>query len=183
MTGRVSASGLAIVGLTVACVGLAAVAIVSNIGPGVEVNPPSLATTSIDLTTGSDDGTLSAFDIIPGDAVPATIVVANSGSKPLTYGMRRGRVYDGGGPLAAALQLTIRAVGTSCAAFDGAVLFDGRLGEAAFGGDGDRRPLAAATADILCLRVTLPTDTNDSLQGAATTIVLSFDASPQAFAE
>jgi hypothetical protein len=183
VTGRLSASGLALVGLSVACVGLAAVAIVSTFRPGVEVNPPSLEATSIDLTTGSDDGTLSAFDLIPGDAVPATIVVANAGSNPITYGMRRGRVYDGGGPLAAALQLTIRAVGTSCADFDGAVLFDGRLSEAAFGRDGARRPLAAATADILCLRVALPPDTNDSLQGAATTIVLSFDASPQAFAE
>ena len=178
MIAGLSVSGLAIVGLTVVSVGLAAVGIVSNLAPDVEVNPPSLETSSIDLTTGSDDGTLSAFDMIPGDVVAATITVANSGSEPMTYGMRRGRVGGGGALLAATLQLTIRAVGTSCAAFDGVVLFDGQLDEAVFGGDGDRRPLAAATADILCLRVVLPTDTDDSLQGAATTIVLSFDRSP-----
>jgi hypothetical protein len=177
----ISATGLANVGLTVACVGLAAVAIVSNIRP--EVSPASLETSAIDLTSGSHDGTLSAFNLIPGEAIPATITVANSSSEPMSYSMRHGEVDEAGGLLAAALQLTIRAVGTSCAAFDGAELFDGPLDEAQFGNDGDRRPLAAATADILCLRVALPVNTDDRLQGAATTIVLSFDASPRAFAE
>ena len=176
-----SASGFVIVGLSVGCVALATVALVSNLGP--DVNPPSLETTSIDLTTGSDDGTLSALDMMPGATIPATITVANSGSEPMTYGMRRGNIDEAGAPLAAALLLTIKAVGSSCAAFDGAVLFDGRLDEAAFGGNDDQRPLAAATADILCMRVALPIETNNSLQGAATTVVLSFDASPRAFFE
>lgn len=183
MTRGVSVSGLAILGLSAVCIGLASVVIMSGSRLEDAVDPPSLETTSIDLTIGSQDGSLSARGMVPGDAVAATVTVANSGRQPMTYAMRRGRVSTGGAPLAAALVLTIRAVGSSCADFDGAILFDGPLDETEFGREGDDRPLAAATAEILCLRVALPFEASDSLQGAETTVALSFAATWQASVE
>jgi hypothetical protein len=93
--------------------------------------------------------------------------------------MNPGLVTTGGAALAAALVLTIKTVGSSCADFDGITLFDGQLDKAAFGNEANGRPLAPATAEILCFRAALPIDTGNALQGRSTTIALSFGADLQ----
>ena len=84
--------------------------------------------------------------------------------------------------LAAELLFTVRTVGSSCADFDGTSLFEGPLDEASFGMDGSGRPLPAATAEILCFRAALPLDAANAVQGAATTVTLSFRADSPAAA-
>jgi hypothetical protein len=180
MTRELRLAPITIVGLTVVSVGLAWYAFMSGSVPADRDEPPGLDASSIDLATGTREGTISAYGMVPGDAITAAVTVANSGREPMTYVMRRGLISAGGTQLASALVLTIKTVGSSCADFDGTTLFDGPLDEAAFGSEGTGHPLPAATAEILCFRVALPADTPDALQGAATTVALSFRGSSQA---
>lgn len=175
--------GWRLAGLTV-IVGLAAVCLVFawNVitarPPSVRGgNPPRMQISSIDLATGDRYAAISADSMVPGVDVTAAVTVVNSGREPTTYVMSRGPVSADGAELSAALLLTIRTVGSSCADFDGSILFDGHLDDAAIGSDGDRRPLAAATAEILCFRAALPLDASNALLGATTTVTLAFDAS------
>jgi hypothetical protein len=166
--------------LTAVSLGLGANAIMSGTRPsdlGVERR---LEVSTIDLNTGSRDATLSARGMVPGDAVTAAVTVANSGRQPVSYGMSHGLVATDGAALSAALVLTIKTSGSSCADFDGATLFDGSLAEATFGGEGDGRPLPAATAEILCFRAALPRGADNRLQDGATTITLTFSSTLQA---
>jgi len=138
-----------------------------------------LQVSSIDLASGMRDVVLSASDMMPGDEVTAAVTVANSGSKTLTYTMRRGLWSTDGLALSTALLVTVRTVGSSCADFDGTVLYDGPLDAAALGGDGSGRPLPAATAEILCFRAMLPRDAGDAAQGATTTVALAFESTAE----
>lgn len=174
----------AVVAILLLAVLLASIVIVSGWGAwrtdgGDRANGPDPATfdsSSIDLNAGSGDATLSATNMVPGDSVKAAITLANSGSQQMTYAMTSGPTAAGGAALSAALALTIKTVGSSCAAFDGTTLFDGPLDHAAFGSEGDGRSLPAATAEILCFRATLPHGTGDALQGTATAVTLTFGA-------
>ncbi|MBA2381630.1 MAG: hypothetical protein H0V73_05915 [Chloroflexi bacterium] len=143
-------------------------------------HPVAMGTAAIEITTGTTSAILSAANMAPGDVVNAAFTITNSGSEAMAYGMRPGVVSAGGEALATALILTVRTVGSSCADFDGTVLFEGPLGTAAFGNDGDSRPLAGATADILCFRAGLPVDASDVLQGAGMSITLMFDGAAPA---
>ena len=139
-----------------------------------------LEISSIDLASGTQDSVFSALGMVPGDEVTAAVTVVNSGPQALTYAMTTGVTPPAGAALSAALILTIRTIGSSCADFDGTVLFDGPLDEAGFGSQTDGRPLPAATAEILCFRATLPRDASNDLQGMATTIPLYFGNTGQA---
>jgi hypothetical protein len=168
-----------IIALASVCVGLGWTAMASPSHPSDDRAPGHLEISSIDLTTGTQDSIFSALGMLPGDEVTAAVTVVNSSRQPMTYAMSRGATLAGGAALSAALTLTIRTVGSSCADFDGTVLFDGPLDEAGFGRESDGRPLAAATAEILCFRAALPRDASNALQGTATTIALYFGATNQ----
>jgi hypothetical protein len=164
-------------------VGLAAVFValggnaVAACSPPATVEAPLLQISSLDLAVGTRKAILSATNTVPGDETTAAVTVVNSSDRAMTYTMTRGDVTAGGAALSAALVLTIRTIGTSCADRDGSVLFDGPLDEAAIGSAEDARPLAAATAEILCFRATLPLDADDGYQGLATSVALTFSAS------
>jgi hypothetical protein len=95
----------------------------------------------------------------------------------MTYAMSSGPVAAAESPLAEALLLTVRTIGSSCADADGAILYDGPLADAALGSSRSGRSLAAATAEILCFRALLPLDSGNALQGADATVSLTFVAS------
>ena len=163
-----------LVGVTVVGVGLGSNGVLSSLRPARGGEPQHLEISSLDLTMGTRDAVLSAHGMLPGDVVTAAVTVSNSGRQSMTYAMSRGLVSAGGAALSAALVLTIKTIGSSCADFDGETLFEGPLDQAAFGSPANGRPLPAATADILCFRAALPRAADDGLQGAATTITLSF---------
>lgn len=180
MTRRHQLMASAIVALAAICLALGWYAFRPGAVPADADDRDGFETASLDLTTGPLDAVVSAHDMVPGDTVTAALTITNSGPTPMTYGMRSGDVTAGGAVLAAELVFTVKTVGSSCADFDGTSLFDGPLDEAAFGVDGNGRALPAATAEILCFRATLPLDATNALQGAATTVTLSFTADPQA---
>ena len=117
--------------------------------------------------------------MFPGDVQNATLTLTNSGSGQLRYSMTTA-VTSGPG-LAGQLTATIKSRGTSCALFDGTSLYSGALGSAAFGNPavtgtvGDPTLNSGANTD-LCFRVSLPTGTNDTFQGAATAVTFTFDS-------
>lgn len=170
---------LAILGLGVLCLGLGydAIARARFVDPG---DPARFETTSIELSTGTGDATLSARDMAPGDAVTAAITVSNPGPRPMTYGMSLALASAGEAALASALVLTIKTVGSSCTDFNGTTLFNGPLNQATFGSAANGRPLPAATAEILCFRAALPFGTGNVLQGSTTTVTMTFNAGWQA---
>ena len=147
---------ITIVGLTVACLGLASNLIVSSSRSANAGDPQRLSVSSIDLTAGTRDARFSALDMAPGDAVTATVTVANPSRDPMSYTMSTGPISAAGAALSAALVLTIKMVGSSCDDNDGTTLYSGPLDQAAFGSPRDGLPLAAATAEILCFRAVLP---------------------------
>jgi hypothetical protein len=165
-----------IVGLTVICLGLGWNALASEPPPVDGGDPGRLEISSVDVATGTRAAILSASDMVPGDVRTSPVTVANSGREPMSYTMSRGFVSADGAALSEALILTIRTIGSSCADFDGTILFDGPLDEATIGSGDDARPLAAATAEILCFRAMLPLGADNRYQGAAGTVTLTFDA-------
>jgi hypothetical protein len=116
--------------------------------------------------------------MVPGDATTQALTIANSGTAQLRYSLTTTATNT----LGDALTLTIRTLGTGCAAFDGSsVLAATTLDGAAFGSptqgpDGGDRTLAAAASEVLCFRVSLPLATGNGLQGTSSSATFTFDA-------
>jgi hypothetical protein len=132
---------------------------------------------------------LTTTALMPGDAVTDDVVVENDGTAELRYAMSSSSTNPDTRALRDALSLTVKTVDVTtpaipCDDFDGAsTLYTGIIGAstAAFGdptaGDdtGDRT-LAAGASETLCFRVSLPSSTGNSAQGATTTTTFTFDA-------
>jgi len=141
----------------------------------------TFATGSIDLTASPASAAVGFTDMMPGDSVDGTITVTNDGASELRYAMTSSSTNADTKNLRDAITLEIRSEGTSCAAFDGAVVFSSTLGAAAFGSTaagnqvGDRT-LSTGAAEDLCFRAALPSGTADSYESAATTATFTFEA-------
>jgi predicted ribosomally synthesized peptide with SipW-like signal peptide len=149
-------------------------------------NVITAGTVDITLTGGSPIVTVaSPPGMAPGDNANGSVQVNNAGTLSLRYAVTS-TLSAGSVAFAGQLQLTIKEVGTSCAAFDGATLY----GPAAFGGAsvinlvgdptsgpqaGDRT-LAAGANETLCFRVHLPTTTDNTHQGATAAVTFTFHA-------
>lgn len=123
------------------------------------------------------DMLMQVSGMLPGDEHQGALTVANVGADPLRYAMvSRTDGTDRRG-LAAVLQATIRAEGSGCTAFDGALLYDGALVGSGIGDptsgqhDGDRL-LSGGTREQICVRVRLPIDADNRYQRA--TLSMSF---------
>ena len=171
--------------------------------PGVGATYLTLAlftdqeTVTADFTTGTIDldGTkidalvLTTSALMPGDTVTDDVVVENDGTAQLRYAMTTSSTNADSKALRDALTLTIKTIdvttpGTPCDNFDGAsTLYSGVLGAStakfgnpAQGSDSGDRTLNAAANETLCFRVSLPSGTGNSYQGATTTTTFTFDA-------
>ncbi len=132
---------------------------------------------------------LTTSALMPGDVVTDDVVVENDGTAELRYAMTSASTNADGNALRDSLTLVVKTVdlttpGTPCDNFDGsATLFTGALGAtgAAFGdptagADTGDRVLAAGANETLCFRVSLPSSTGNSAQGATTTTTFTFGA-------
>ena len=137
----------------------------------------TFASGTIDITS-SPDFDLSVPALLPGDSATAALTIANSGTGQFRYAM----TADAPGTLGSALTLTVRTLGTSCAAFDGTVvsgptvLDSASYGNPATGADTGDRVLAAGANEVLCFRVTLPIGSGNALQDQTTTATFTFAA-------
>ncbi len=116
--------------------------------------------------------------MVPGDTNTQALTIDNAGTAPLRYALTSVATN----PLGDTLTLTVKTLGTSCAAFDGtsvlaAAALDGAaIGSPTQGANAGDRNLAAATSEVLCFRVSLPLATGNGLQGATSAATFTFDA-------
>lgn len=167
---------LALAGLAAMTATLGAGAISLAIFTDTQAVPDnSFATGTIDIATNPVDELFTVAAMMPGDVETSTIVVRNSGTAELRYAISTD--VDSGASLAAQLDADVYA-GATCT---GTALYSGSLaglavGSNAQGDDSGDRVLAASGQETLCFQVTLPADTDDTFQGAATSVTFTFDA-------
>jgi spore coat-associated protein N len=140
----------------------------------------AFATGSIDISTTPATALFNVSNMMPGDTTTQSLVVNNLGTGQLRYAMATSVVS--GPSLAGQLQLTVKTLGTSCAAFDGtSVVAAGALSAAAIGSNtqgaqaGDRT-LNGLTNETLCFRASLPLSTGNTFQSNSTSVTFTFDA-------
>jgi spore coat-associated protein N len=150
----------------------------------------AFTTGTIDLDAAKIDAlVLTTSALMPGDTVTDDVVVENDGSAQLRYAMSTSSTNADSKALRDALTLTVKTVdvttpGTPCDNFDGAsTLYNGvlgastaKFGSAAQGPDTGDRTLNAGANETLCFRISLPSGTDNSYQGATTTTTFTFDA-------
>lgn len=118
-------------------------------------------------------------NMAPGDTEDGQLTISNGGTLELRYAMTAD-VTDPDG-LATQLELTIRDEGDGCGVFNGNVLYDSILLNAAFGDPaqgaqaGDRT-LGAGTGEVLCFRVHLPLGTDNTYQDTSASATFTFHA-------
>ena len=141
----------------------------------------AFTTSTIDISAAPASAVLTSAAMMPGDTVSGSLVVTNAGTAQLRYSMTSSSTNADGKGLRDQLGLTIKTLGTSCAAFDGTTIYTGALGSAAFGDPsqgaqaGDRT-LAAGASATLCFQAALPLATGNGYQNATTTTTFTFDA-------
>ncbi len=137
----------------------------------------SFAAGSVDIEA-NPTVAFTVTDMVPGDTVTAPLTISNNGTSALRYALTSVATTV----LGDTLTLEIRALGTSCAVFDGGVVLaatalDGAaFGDPSQGADAGDRTLAAAASEVLCFRVALPLGSGNTLQGLTSAATFTFDA-------
>jgi hypothetical protein len=132
---------------------------------------------TIDITS-SPSVAFTVSAMMPGDASTAALTIANAGTGALRYSLTTVATNT----LGSALTLTVKTLGTSCAAFDGTIVLaatalnGAAIGNPAQGADSGDRTLASATNEVLCFRISLPLTTGNAMQGISSTVTFTFDA-------
>lgn len=141
----------------------------------------SFSTATLDLAVSPSTALLTLANMQPGDSVTGTLTVSNSGTTELRYAITSSATDPDLKGLRTVLQLTIKTVGTSCAVFDGTSLYSGSIASAAVGNpatgtQGGERTLANGASEQLCFRASLPGETGNAYQNAATVATFTFAA-------
>jgi len=124
---------------------------------------------------------LTSANMMPGDTVTNGLVVSNAGTGALRYAMTGASTNADAKNLMNQIVLTVKTLGTSCAAFDGTTLYTGNLvapffGDPATGAQAGDRALASGVSETLCFRANLPLATGNTFQNATTTTTFTFTA-------
>ncbi len=178
---------VAVATLAVSSIGLSSALTGALFTDQATVASNTFVTGNVDISATPATAAVALSGMAPGDQVVAPITVANAGSLQLRYALRSTTTEN---PLAAALQLTVKTGVASCTTANfnatGTVLYGPGVlgtttGTAVFGSNaagaqaGDR-VLNAATNEVLCLRVLLPTAVTSTLASTTTTATFTFDA-------
>ena len=105
------------------------------------------------------------------------MTIANAGTASSATPCRRPRRTRSGPP-----SLTVKTLGTSCAAFDGTIVLaatalnGAAIGSTTQGAQAGDRTLAGCANEVLCFRVSLPLATGNTLQGMTSAVTFTFDA-------
>lgn len=143
------------------------------------------STGTLDISTSPSTAIVSFSAMAPGDTVTAPVTVSNAGSMQMRYAIRSTTTEDF---LAAQLDLTIKTGVTTCNnggfSVDGTSIYGAGdagntsglnlVGNPSQGIHAGDRTLDAASNEILCIQVSLPTSTGNSYQGLTTTATLEF---------
>ena len=175
---------LLVVGVVAASLGVASNAIWTD---SEDVDANVFSTGTVDISTNPTTALVTYSDMAPGDSTGGqSLTVTNAGTMDLRYAVTMTADNTDTLGLYAELDLTIRDEGTDCTTFDGAVLYGPDLpflltgdliGDPTQGAQaGDRTLTTASPSEVLCFKVDLPLAAPDSVQGASTTAVFTFEA-------
>jgi predicted ribosomally synthesized peptide with SipW-like signal peptide len=150
------------------------------------VGSNQFTTGTVDIATTPASAVVTMPVMAPGDQVTAPLTVSNDGSLDLRYALSSTTDED---TLAGVLVLTVKTGVTDCTnagfAADGSVQYQGQLGSVAGtavlgdnapGAQAGDRTLAAATNEVLCLNVELPSSATNAVSGLSSTATFTFDA-------
>ncbi len=179
---------MAVIGLAV--IGLGTIASSALFTDSANVSNNSFTNGTVDIATDPASTALSAGNMAPGDTVYGTVKVSNSGTLALRYAMTSSATNADSKALASQLQMTIKSGVSTCdaAGFSaGSTVYNAGvlgglgaaaavIGDTATGQQSGDRTLAAGTDETLCVRVSLPSGTSNSFQGASTTATFTFAA-------
>jgi spore coat-associated protein N len=176
MIRRILVSLIAISALA-ACVSLGGLSLFTE---SVDNGNNAFTSGSVDISTTPASEFITMSNMAPGDSVTDQVTITNGGTLELRYAMTTAATNTDSLNLRDALTLTIKTLGTSCAAFDGTQLYTGTLANGAFGNpaqgeDTGDRTLAASASEDLCFRVEFPSGAAGP-EGAATTATFTFAA-------
>ena len=164
-----------ILGLSVLSVGAGAFSLA--IFTDTAASTGTFAAGTIDITS-SPTVAFTVTGMMPGDNDTQALTIANAGTATLRYSMAATATNT----LGDTLTLTVKTIGTGCAAFDGTTVLasttlDGAaIGSVVQGPQAGDRTLAGAANEVLCFRVGLPLATLDALQGGTSAATFTFDA-------
>lgn len=152
----------------------------------VTVSGATFSSGTLDLKVNGEDTVtnytaLNFANALPGQSSAAVLTVRSNGSVPLKYTVAQTATNADNKNLRASLQVKVTAATTATGTFpngkcDGNALpnFTTSFAGASFLSVG--RQLGAATEEKLCVQVTLDQNAPNSLQGASTTVGLTFSA-------
>lgn len=176
-----------VMGLTVAAVAVSAVVFFTRQSP----DPKGLRNTTIDLATAPESELFTLEGMLPGDTATNLLVISNDGTETLRYSVRLSATNDDGLSLRDQLRLMVHTIdittpASPCDDLDGARLYAGDLtstegriiGDPASGQDGlaetgGDRVLVSGSSETLCFQISLPRETGNAFQAAATTAKLT----------
>jgi len=179
---------LLVVGVVAASLGVASNAIFTD---SADVDANVFSTGTLDISTAPITALVTYSDMAPGDSTGGqSLTVTNAGSLDLRYAVTMTADNTDTLGLYAELDLTIKTIdvtlpATPCDDFDGTTLYGPDLpflltgdliGDPTQGAQAGDRTLAASANEVLCFNVDLPLAAPDSVQGASTTAVFTFEA-------
>ncbi|MDH4170996.1 MAG: CalY family protein [Acidimicrobiia bacterium] len=146
----------------------------------------AFSTGTIDLVATPASAVVTMPNLAPGDQITRALDVRNSGSLEFRYAVTSSTTED---VLASELVLTVKSGVASCTNANwnatGSNVYSGILGSTATiplwgssaqGDDPGDRVLAAGANEVLCVNVTLPLSTPNSIAGRNTSATFTFDA-------
>ena len=144
----------------------------------------TFTTGSVSIEANDQGGTvaftsLSTSGITPGTVTYAPLKISNAGTIAFRYTMAT--ATGGSAPLAAALTIGIKVVGSStcdASAYAGSSTVAYAQSAGLGGATIAARPLAVGASEYLCFRVELPSGADNSLQGLTTSATFTFTADP-----
>jgi predicted ribosomally synthesized peptide with SipW-like signal peptide len=140
---------------------------------------------TIVLTPNGTSAVIGYSDMLPGDSVHQQITITNDGTGEFRYAMTSLSTDGATDAVSLSDQLDFKVyepTANSCAdETQGAVIFDGKLADAAFGdattgADFGDRVLASGSSEVLCLYAHLPIETGNAWQATQTSTAFTFDA-------
>lgn len=159
--GRVAV--LAITGLATISIG-AGVMSFAAFTDDADVTTNGFSTGTVSISTTPSSTLFNVSNIMPGFTSTQALTVANDGSVDVEYTMTTSATNTDTKSLRDQLTLTIKTKDTDtagCANWNGTQLYDGSL---ASGAISSARAVAAQASEVLCFRVTLPSNTGNAYQ-------------------
>ncbi|MHA7269374.1 hypothetical protein [Arthrobacter sp. HLT1-20] len=157
-----------------------------------QLTPGTITTGKLALQAGNETSSstdfvftdLSTKPLVPGGYLQAPLTISNAGNVDLNYSLAGASSLTpapnaADTALAEAVDLTIHAVADAAACpadalVQGPALYQGKLSQTAASTPRNLTPQGAGSAEVLCVRVSLPSDTNQNAAGGTLKLVLSW---------